>query len=218
MLAISPWSAACFRIRHLGERGEENVSVHNDRAEGPEAKGLRGTPGAATTTTTTTATTPADQECPPGAREQAPTGTVIRELEALVAVTDSALAHLTTEEVLRAVLERLRATLGVDNVLILLLDAAGTGWTVRAIHGLEEDLAIGVHLPFRSGVATQIARSRQPVVVDDVSRAQVRRPALRKRLRSLAGVPLMVGGRVTGVVHVGTIQPHHFTHAAVQLL
>src|SRR5439155_967665 len=49
--------------------------------------------------------------------------------------------------------------------------------------------------------------------------ADIVNPILRQKgIRSLLGVPLVVGGRVIGVLHVGTLHPRIFTAADTELL
>ena len=46
----------------------------------------------------------------------------------------------------------------------------------------------------------------------DIERADIYNPILREKgIRSLLGVPLLIEGRVIGVLHVGTLTPRHFT-------
>ena len=46
----------------------------------------------------------------------------------------------------------------------------------------------------------------------------VANPLLREQLRSVAGVPLVLGEQLLGVVHIGTVLPRHFTARDVELL
>jgi serine phosphatase RsbU (regulator of sigma subunit) len=57
-----------------------------------------------------------------------------------------------------------------------------------------------------------VAAEAQPVVIDEVSAANVVNPILlRKKVRSIVGVPLMDGQTVLGVLHVGALQRRTFT-------
>ena len=50
------------------------------------------------------------------------------------------------------------------------------------------------------------------MTIPDVDHADILNPILREKgIRSLLGVPLLVEGRVTGVLHVGTLTPRDFT-------
>jgi serine phosphatase RsbU (regulator of sigma subunit) len=70
----------------------------------------------------------------------------------------------------------------------------------------------GVRIPVGRGFAGTIAATSRPVVVFDVDHSIVMNPILRRKgVKSLLGVPLIVEGRVFGVLHVGTLTPRRFT-------
>ena len=59
----------------------------------------------------------------------------------------------------------------------------------------------------------------EPVRIADVATADIANPILRERgLKSLLGVPLLVEGRVIGVLHVGTLQQRDFTDDDARVL
>src|SRR5262249_17929096 len=119
---------------------------------------------------------------------------------------------------LPALLERITGILQVDNATVLLLDEAGKILTVQAVVELEEPVAEHVLVPMGQGCAGRIAASREPLGVDQMPTLPVAKPLLHEKLRSLAGVPLGLGDQVLGVLHVGSVQPRHFTARDVQLL
>ncbi len=142
----------------------------------------------------------------------------IQRLQALQALTDTALAHLSLGALLDELLMRIQDIMHVDNVAILLLDSTGQNLRIRAVRGVEEAVADQVRVPLGKGFAGTIAATKTPVVVDDLSTFPVVTTYLKEHLRSLLGVPLLVEDRVLGVVHVGTAFPTHFTEAEVSLL
>jgi serine phosphatase RsbU (regulator of sigma subunit) len=69
------------------------------------------------------------------------------------------------------------------------------------------------------GFAGRIAAERRSVILDHVDHSNVLNPILlEKGIRSLVGVPLMVGGTVLGVLHVGTVHNRVFTAEDAALL
>jgi PAS domain S-box-containing protein len=139
-------------------------------------------------------------------------------LRATQLVTDTALLHLNRSDLLVELCERIRAVLGVDNVAVLLLDPTESYLTIHTARGPEEEVAELVHVPLGRGFAGRIAATRMPLVVDDVHELEVANLFLRERIYSLLGVPLMVDDRLLGVIHIGTVRPHHFTEDDVRLL
>ncbi|MBX6342462.1 MAG: HAMP domain-containing histidine kinase, partial [Thermomicrobiaceae bacterium] len=133
-------------------------------------------------------------------------------------ITDAALAHLRLDDLLGELLRRIRALLDGDTASILLLDERGEQLLVRAAIGLEEDVNEQVPVPVGKGFAGTIAATRRPLIIDDLRHAEVVTPILRRRVRSLIGVPLLIEGRAIGVLQVGTIEPHRFTEEDAHLL
>ena len=140
-------------------------------------------------------------------------------VEAVQAVTDVALAHLELEDLLQALLLRTRDILHVDTCAVLLLDEERRELVARAAVGIEEEVEQGVRIPVGGGFAGRIAAERHPVILAEVDHDHVLNPILlEKGIKSLLGVPLIVRGEVTGVIHVGTLVPHDFTPDDVELL
>ncbi len=140
----------------------------------------------------------------------------LRDIESL---TDADLAHLHVDDLISELLDRTLGALGADTAAVLLLDAAADHLVATSARGLEAEVYQGVRIPLGRGFAGRIAATKQPIVIDDIDAAEVFNPVLRDRgLRSLLGVPLLVGGRLLGVLHVGTLVPRRFTQADVELL
>ncbi|HET9015281.1 MAG TPA: GAF domain-containing protein [Thermomicrobiaceae bacterium] len=135
------------------------------------------------------------------------------------AVTDVTLAHLGLEDLLRELIGRIRDVLTVDTVVVLLLDPETNTLEPRAAVGLDGEVGAGIRVPVGRGFAGQVAARRQSVIIDEVDEADIYNPVLRSRgLRSLLGVPLLVEGRVLGVLHVGTLRSRRFTAEDARLL
>ena len=142
-----------------------------------------------------------------------------RVLQALQRVADAALAHLSDEELLSELLLRITEILHTDTAAILLLDDSGTLLHARAAKGIEEEVERGVVIPVGKGFAGRIAAERRAITIEDVDHADILNPILREKgIRSLLGVPLLVEGRVLGVLHVGSLVPRIFTAGERDLL
>jgi serine phosphatase RsbU (regulator of sigma subunit)/anti-sigma regulatory factor (Ser/Thr protein kinase) len=146
-------------------------------------------------------------------------GHVSSQLESLQRVTDAALAYLSEDELLSALLDRIVEILHSDTAAILLLEPEGNMLYARAAKGLEAEVAEGTRLPVGRGFAGRIVTERQPISIPDVDHSDVLNPILRQKgIRSLLGVPLVVGGRPLGVLHVGSLTPRDFTPEDRELL
>lgn len=140
-------------------------------------------------------------------------------IKKLQSVTDTALQHLDVGDLLNELLVRVREVLEVDSVAILLLSDDGEFLTLTAGVGLEKELASEeVRVPFGRGIAGLIAKRREPMVIADISEAEVHNPILRDNIASLIGAPLIVKGKVVGVIHADTVHPRQFTDEDITLL
>jgi len=102
---------------------------------------------------------------------------------------------------------------------VLLLDRSSGNLIATAAAGLEEEVRQGVRIPVGRGFAGRIAVERRPVILDHVDHSTVLNPILMaRRIRALLGVPMVAGGRVIGVMHVGSLTPREFTPDDIDLL
>jgi phosphoserine phosphatase RsbU/P len=144
------------------------------------------------------------------------TGSRLRDIEA---ITDTALTRLDSEALAREMLTRVRDLLQVDTATVLLYDSTSEHLVVTAASGIEEEVRQGVRIPFGLGFAGTVAAQQRAVVIDHVDETTVLNPLLwGKGLRALLGVPMLGGGQLIGVLHVGTRRQRTFTEEDVSLL
>ena len=150
----------------------------------------------------------------PGTRRVS--GGRLRDIEA---VTDAALSRLDERSLLQALVERVKKVLQADTAAVLLLDRSAGQLVATAASGIEEEVRQGVRIPLGAGFAGRVAASREPVILTTVDHTTVRNPLLVDRgIRSLLGVPLLVGGNVIGVIHVGSLSGRPFGQEDAELL
>jgi phosphoserine phosphatase RsbU/P len=140
-------------------------------------------------------------------------------LRAIQAITDAALSRLDDRDLLAELLDRTREILQADTAAVLLLDSSSGQLIATAAAGLEEEVRQGVLIPMGRGFAGRIAAEQRPMILDHVDHTTVLNPILWvKGIRSMMGVPMTAGGRVIGVLHVGSLTPRQFTSGDVELL
>ncbi|NUR70910.1 MAG: SpoIIE family protein phosphatase [Hamadaea sp.] len=140
-------------------------------------------------------------------------------LDRIRAVTDAELSHLPADALLSELITRTKLLLNVDTATILLLDPSGHELITAATAGLEEELQLDIRVPMGVGFAGRVAASGEPLVIDRVSHGDLYSPVLiDNHVTSMAGVPVIVAGRVVGVLRVGTIEPRSFTEDDIELL
>jgi putative methionine-R-sulfoxide reductase with GAF domain len=146
-------------------------------------------------------------------------GPVEARLRDIQMITDAALSQLDDQDFLAELVDRVKAVLRADTAAVLLLDRSSGNLIATAAAGLEEEVRQGVRIPVGRGFAGRIAVERRPVILDHVDHSTVLNPILMARgIRTLLGVPMVAGGRVIGVMHVGSLTPREFTSGDIDLL
>lgn len=141
------------------------------------------------------------------------------QLRRIQSVTDVALTSLGAENLLNELLERLRELLKVDTAALLLLDESSQYLVATAARGLEEEVRQGSRVPLGRGFAGRVAATREPVILERVDHTTVVNPILvDKGLVSMLGVPLIAGGSLLGVMHVGSLVERKFDADDVELV
>ena len=152
-------------------------------------------------------------------RARASRDSAVARLRDVLSITDAELTRLDDQDLLTELLERTRGILGADTAAVLLLDFSSGQLIATAAAGLEEEVRQGVRIPVGRGFAGRIAAEHRPVILDRVDHTTVLNPILMARgIRSMMGVPLIAGGRVIGVLHVGSLTGRTFTDRDVELL
>ena len=156
------------------------------------------------------------------AREEA--NRSLDQLKSIQMLTEAALSHIQLDELLADLIDKISNILSADTIAVLLLedepDEDGRQWLVaRAAKGVEEEVEQGVRIPLGHGFAGSIAAQRKPRILSDVSPRNVVNPLLwEKGVQAIIGVPMLIEGRVIGVLHVGSLTPRTFTDQDVSFL
>ncbi|QRN99658.1 PAS domain-containing protein [Archangium violaceum] len=136
-----------------------------------------------------------------------------RTLVALDRISEAALGTEDLDTFLPRLLRvMLETTEAVDSVSLMLRE--GELLRVRASVGLEEEVTSGFTSRVGEGFCGKIAAEGRPVELRSAATDPlVRSEAIRVRgTRALYGVPLLYGGEVIGVVHMGSRTAFEFSH------
>lgn len=132
----------------------------------------------------------------------------------LQTVTDTALSHLTADAMVGELLGRIPDMLGMDMAALALLDEDDRTLTIQAVTGIDAEAAEGIRIPVGQALAGRVAAERRPIAAESLTSADTVSPVLHDQgIRSLLGVPLLVGGNAVGVLCVGSRRPHSFSLA-----
>jgi phosphoserine phosphatase RsbU/P len=141
------------------------------------------------------------------------------QLRDIQAITDTSLSRLDAESMLTELLDRTKEVLHADTAAVLLLDHSSRELIATAASGLEEEVRQGVRIPLGAGFAGRVAAERKPLILDRVDNHTVVNPILwAKGITAIMGVPMIVGGRVIGVMHAGSLTGRKFADEDVVLL
>ncbi len=144
--------------------------------------------------------------------------TAVRRLEAVQMVNDIAVRDLPVEVLFEKLLARVQESFDADTATLLLLDADSGHLVVKASIGAASDGLAHVTVPKGRGIAGRIAATGEPLIVNDISKVEVVNPGLRAEVGSLLGVPLLVEGKIYGVMHVGSRSGREFDRNDVKML
>lgn len=113
-------------------------------------------------------------------------------------------ASLEVEDVLRSLLDSVRAHFGVEAASVALVDEQTRDLVFRVATGAAADQVVGVRLKPGQGIAGWVAQSGLPIVVPSVDQDPRWYPEVDRqtgfRTRTLVAVPIRLGGEVLGVV------------------
>jgi PAS domain S-box-containing protein len=142
--------------------------------------------------------------------------TAMARMRQVQTVTEVALSYLSLDKLLAELLDRVREAMDVDAVVILLLEEDNNlvAWAAKGM-----DVDIGIRVPVGAGFAGRIAQQKEPLAIDDTATAELYTPFLIEHgVKTLLGVPLLIEGRVLGVIHVGRFTSRPFTTDDTRLL
>jgi phosphoserine phosphatase RsbU/P len=140
-------------------------------------------------------------------------------LRRVLAVTDAALSQLDAAALYPELLERVRGFLDTDMAAIMLLDVEAQELVTVAAIGLEAEVEQGFRLGLGTGFTGRVAAERTPIIIDHVDSTTVASPILRDTgIKTLVGVPMLAGGDLIGVLHLGSYSARQFSPDDVALL
>jgi PAS domain S-box-containing protein len=135
---------------------------------------------------------------------------VVQTIGKLQRVTEAALTHLELDELLQVLVERVGEVFAADVVRILLRDHDDDQrFVVGAAAGLETEPGTVVEI---GGALREVVENARPVTLPELPRGTALDSGIEAaRVTSLMAAPLVVKGKVAGVVEVGSRGARRFT-------
>ncbi len=126
-------------------------------------------------------------------------------IQKLQRVTDAALEHLALDDLLPQLATSIADIMAVDSATIFLLEAGEEFLTLGATVGLGAGEDADLQIPVGETFAGRIAAAGQPDVSLEVSEATPDPLLDGHGVQAMLGVPLVVEGRVSGVIQVASV-------------
>jgi PAS domain S-box-containing protein len=140
-------------------------------------------------------------------------------------IADAMLSELPLDSLLTTVLDRLREALPLDSASILIPEAdegdvSQPVLRVRAVVGVEEDHTLrAMRIPVDRGFTGRVAREGRPLVWNDADPERLVDPRVFPQGRfSVAGIPMISGNRLIGVLNACTLGSRGFEPDELELL
>jgi two-component system phosphate regulon sensor histidine kinase PhoR len=123
----------------------------------------------------------------------------IEELEALVDIGHLATASLDLDQVLTTIVDTAVTLTGAEEGSLLILDEESGELLMRASRNFQDDFVRMFHLPVNDTLAGEVIRKGIPVMINEDTPQKIKTAYL---VRTLLYVPLVVSGKVIGVLGV----------------
>jgi len=145
----------------------------------------------------------------------------LRQIEALSKVANLITSGLYLEELLRLIVQVTAEIMNSKISSLMLLDPDKKELVIKATQSISEEYNKKPNIKLGEGIAGIVARDNKTIAVLDVTedmRYLNRDIAKKEGLCSLASVPLVLKGRVIGVLNCYTSKKHKFTKHELDLL
>lgn len=147
----------------------------------------------------------------------------LAKLHAIESITDAALGRMAVDEMLTELLARLRRALVTDYAGVHLLNEQRTGFTMRAGDGMDMSNAAAIRVPLDSPLSGRVLKEGRALILNDVPAAVSAEwhrifASIGVSPSSAMGAPLIVEGKVIGVVTISSRANRQFTEEELDLL
>jgi signal transduction histidine kinase/FixJ family two-component response regulator/putative methionine-R-sulfoxide reductase with GAF domain len=132
----------------------------------------------------------------------------VSELNALYEAGKSIGSALNLQELLKQLVVLAAEVTAAEVGSVMLLDERREFLTIEAAIGLDEEIIRSTRLPIGASIAGYVAKTAEPIVVEDIEKDERFRRINRERYTSasLLCVPLMIKGNVLGVINMSNKQ------------
>jgi two-component system phosphate regulon sensor histidine kinase PhoR len=130
----------------------------------------------------------------------------VNDLETLQRVGRAITASLNLDSVLAAVVDAAVELTGAEEGSLMLLDEASGEFSIRAARNFREEFVSTFRLPMKDSLLSQVLKDSQPIIINENTPQKIKTSFL---VRSLVYVPLLMEGKVLGVLGVDNRESSH---------
>jgi len=144
-----------------------------------------------------------------------------QQLEALTRISQAITSSLYLEDVLRLIVTVTAELMKSKICSLMLIDNEKQELIVKATQSISEEYNRKPNIKLGEGIAGEVAKEGRPIQVADVRKDERyinKRIAEKEGLCSLLSMPLIVKGRVIGVLNCYTSTPHEFTSSEINII
>ncbi|MBI4972376.1 MAG: GAF and ANTAR domain-containing protein [Candidatus Omnitrophica bacterium] len=143
------------------------------------------------------------------------------QIKALSKISKAITSDLYLEDILRLIVTATAELLGSNICSLMLVDEKTQGLVVRATQSISEEYNKKPPLKIGEGIAGKAAKENRPITVKDVTKEKEYKHkdlAKREGLVSLLCVPMVVKGKIIGVINCYTSKPHDFNENEIEVI
>jgi two-component system cell cycle response regulator len=147
-----------------------------------------------------------------------------RDLETLVAVSESLGSKLELEHRLVTMADKIKEIIPYDHCFIFLVEPGERNAELKVVRGFSDDRLIGQNIPLHEGFLSLVVKRRKPIMKVDLHERQRGNgvfpsdTGIRLRPASFLGLPMIVQDRVIGIFAITSQRPNAFDQQHLEFL
>ncbi len=143
----------------------------------------------------------------------------LRETVAIHELSKAVSMTLDVNSILNKVADAALEQCDADEVSVMLPTRDGTELYIAAVRGPQRDHILGERVPLDNGIAGWVAQNLEPVTLNgEVNDPRFVPARPRPEIRWAVSMPMMVGGKLVGILNVNALQRRPFTLGQIKAL
>jgi len=142
-------------------------------------------------------------------------------IAALYEISRAITSEMYLDDILKLIVAVTAQLMGSKICSIMLVDEKTGTLPIRATQAMSREYLSKPPLKIGEGIVGEVAQNGRPAIVYDVRkepRYRYRDLAVREHIVSMLSVPMMVRGRIIGILNTYTSRPHRFTTNEIEIL